>query len=62
MVNYNIYSFIYDMVSQRVAPVPQHQHFVRNTNSWNFLDMEIFRPHPRSSESEALGLGPSNLF
>lgn len=35
--------------------------FVRNTNSWNLLEMEIFRPHPQSSES-ALGVRPMIYF
>lgn len=60
MVNCNIYPFIYDSGSQNVAPTQQHQHFVRNTISWNLLEMEIFRPHLRSSESEAVGVEPSS--
>lgn len=58
MINYNIYPFIYVRGSTDMAPV--HQHFVRNTISWNLLEMENSRPHPRSSESEALQVGPSN--
>lgn len=36
--------------------------FVRNTNSCNLLEMEIFRPHPQSRESEALGVRPIIYF
>lgn len=62
MVNYNIYPFLYIRGSTNVALVQQHQHFVRNTISWNLLEMEIFRLHLRSNESEALGVRPSNLL
>lgn len=61
MINYNIYPFIYVRGSTDVARVQQHQRFVRNTISWNLLEMENFKPHPRSSESEALQVEPSNL-
>lgn len=62
MVNYSIYPFPYIRGSTHVALVQQHQHFVRNTISCNLLEMEIFRLHPRSNESEALGVRPGNLL
>lgn len=37
-------------------PDQQHQHH------WNLLEIQILRPHFRPTESETLGIGPSNQF